>query len=1374
MGKNRIFAVVLTAVLMLTCTTGWGTTYYVDPDGSDAANGLSWPTAFETIQKGVDVAVSGDVVEVNVGTYEETVDFDGNSITLTSTDPNDWDVVAATIIDADNASLDVVTFDSGEDANTLLTGFTLTGGDRGVSCSSVNPTISKCIIRNNGYGIGATGSGGPVITNNKIYDSTNAGISYSYSSPVSITIKNNLIYDNGDDGIFGYFGGATIRNNTIVGNGGDGIGHGGPAGKTISNCIIWDNGDDLDNCSATYSCIKDPNDASGTGNITGDANDPCFVDEPNDNFHLSLNSPCIDAGASGSYTGELDIDNQNRKNDTTVDMGADELYRVHNIDRELWYFTIQAALDDANAGYGDTIVVYPGTYYETVDFNGLSCTLTGSDPNDWDVVAATIIDANNASLDVVTFDSSSDANTLLTGLTLTGGDEGVHLSGFGCKPTIKRCIIEDCVTGIKTSSGTPLVVNNIIRDNSDDGISFSYGGTAPINIKNNLVYNNSDDGISIFFGGGIIRNNTVVGNGDKGIGHGGPGGIAISNCIVWGNGTQLSGCSATYSCIEGGGGGTGNISSDPCFVETIYYHIDENSLCIDAGDTSPDYSGELDIDGGVRVQDGDGDGNSIVDMGADEYDVAPVAVLVAEPNSLAWVESTILNGSGSSDSIGSIIKYEWDFENDGTYDYNETSGSAGDGAFDGNTPHTYPCAGVYTAKLRVSDDCGYTVTDTCIVTVSGATFYVDPCGSDDANGLSWATAFATIQTGIDEAYGGEPNSYDTIDINTGTYTTGPIIVTNSNLHFVFEPNVEVVAMSNNYDPNYDPNDPNNPFRVDPCAPSAGDDLLKIHKVSNIILDGNDTVFRMKKSEYETEPFPGYSRHIISLWNTSNIELRGLHLEDSRGSGVFVGHYTISKNVLIEDVNCDNNTMNAISVGGADGLIIQNCILQNCSGAGPQAGIDFEPSFDFQELKNIILRDTEIVDNNGGGICIYLPNYGCNNDVNIVIEDVNVVGGKMGTHIVLSDDGPDGSVIFKNVTIEDANRRGSIFFTSYKGVDFTFENCIWKNIGWELWRYPIMICPADPPHPYNVSYPGGIEFINCQVYDDKNRPAIKFSNLEVVGDLDDLYEIHGDLHVINPNRPGDLYDWSDANLYNVDITVHRGLADFIRDDDPNFNDVNDLQVWDFYMLDSNSNGYHCSKKFIRATTNLDANHCQTDSDVNIPHLHFESDFNSAEITAANRFWDWYFDVNSGVVRESNATNTKDSLAYMMDGYAGGANYDYWIAVCEDSNKIFTEDCNKDNSSRPPTVAEVNDVIVYEGYLGRYRLVAIVDSVDGNEPSSIRFKCGYSGVYSYIYDVSDDHFAVPGRDDLLLPVGDCPTGTWYQDHWDSNDADVYYSN
>jgi len=298
MLNRKKIIVMITAVLVSMSGTAWATTYYVDPGGSDDANGLSWATAFATIQKGIDTANSGDIVDVNEGTYVENTAFDGNNITLTSTDPNDWDVVAATIIDA-NGSGTVVTFGSGEDANCVLAGFTITDGQYGVSCSnSSSPEIRNCIIEdNNSHGIYCT-SGSPEISNNKIGENGGDGIYTSATTPP--TIKNNWIYDN-DKGIefSSATSAATVRTNTIADNTVSGIYVASGNEPDISNCIVWDCNDDLYGCTATYSCIEDGD--SGTGNISSY---PYFeevdmgADELNTELNLVLN-PGFELGGGG-------------------------------------------------------------------------------------------------------------------------------------------------------------------------------------------------------------------------------------------------------------------------------------------------------------------------------------------------------------------------------------------------------------------------------------------------------------------------------------------------------------------------------------------------------------------------------------------------------------------------------------------------------------------------------------------------------------------------------------------------------------------------------------------------------------------------------------------------------------------------------------------------------------------------------------------------------------------------------------------------------------------------------------------------------------------------------------------------------------------
>jgi len=76
----------------------------------------------------------------------------------------------------------------------------------------------------------------------------------------------------------------------------------------------------------------------------------------------------------------------------------------------------------------------------------------------------------------------------------------------------------------------------------------------------------------------------------------------------------------------------------------------------------------------------------------------------------------LFNGTGK-DHDGKIVLYEWDFDNDGVYDYsNKTTGSA---------MHTYDETGVYTACLRVTDDKGATDTDEICVYCVGTIVQIE-------------------------------------------------------------------------------------------------------------------------------------------------------------------------------------------------------------------------------------------------------------------------------------------------------------------------------------------------------------------------------------------------------------------------------------------------------------------------------------------------------------------------------------------------------------------------------------------------------------------------------------------------------------------------
>ncbi|MHC4388128.1 MAG: S8 family serine peptidase [Planctomycetota bacterium] len=116
---------------------------------------------------------------------------------------------------------------------------------------------------------------------------------------------------------------------------------------------------------------------------------------------------------------------------------------------------IQDAIDEAKSS--DIIVVYAGTYYITdpIDFRGKDITVSSSNPDDPNVVAATIIDCQFSTRAFI-FNSGEDANTVLNGLSIVDGladgeNGGAIYVDSNSSPTIANLIISNC-TAISDSN----------------------------------------------------------------------------------------------------------------------------------------------------------------------------------------------------------------------------------------------------------------------------------------------------------------------------------------------------------------------------------------------------------------------------------------------------------------------------------------------------------------------------------------------------------------------------------------------------------------------------------------------------------------------------------------------------------------------------------------------------------------------------------------------------------------------------------------------------------------------------------------------------------------------------------------------------------
>ncbi len=270
------------------------------------------PYDYFKIQEGIDAAVNGDTVWVDLGTYFEGINFRGKNILVTSNFIFDRDrrTIENTVIDGsylnamDTAS--VVCFVSGESSDAVLNGFTVTNGQgtlrevwdwygAGILCENSSPRITNNIIIGNsthwemgcggyGGGIAVLGSSSPEIVGNKIRFNDCFAYFFGYGGGIyfegdSVVIEDNEIKHNcayghsfmslqgwaGGGGIFAQGQKLIIRGNSFDGNsvagGTEAVGGGAFAsssGDLVFECNVLD----------SNACWKDgywPGEVAGAG-----------------------------------------------------------------------------------------------------------------------------------------------------------------------------------------------------------------------------------------------------------------------------------------------------------------------------------------------------------------------------------------------------------------------------------------------------------------------------------------------------------------------------------------------------------------------------------------------------------------------------------------------------------------------------------------------------------------------------------------------------------------------------------------------------------------------------------------------------------------------------------------------------------------------------------------------------------------------------------------------------------------------------------------------------------------------------------------------------------------------------------------------------
>lgn len=441
-----------------------------------------------------------------------------------------------------------------------------------------------------------------------------------------------------------------------------------------------------------------------------------------------------------------------------------------------------------------------------------------------------------------------------------------------------------------------------------------------------------------------------------------------------------------------------------------------------------------------------------------------------------------------------------------------------------------------------------------IVEVSGGTDTVigNPPSSTTSD---WAVQLLNIASGnivyVDTTYGFDANDSTTfynqaINAEKGSGNTlvfrdmgSPWYITGSNRKFdvndltiIFEPGCVFEAKQGFW------NGTNN------------DRLFWISRATNLKIIGYGATFKMHKSDFTV----GEGSHSIEINEGVNCEIKGLTLDGSGGDGIYL--IECDGPILIEDVDSVNHRRQGISVISANNLTIRHSWFHSTSGTNPQAGIDFEPNNNTNDVGTVLIENCAFFDNHNAGIMYgFFSTDGDATPIDITVNDCYVANNDLDSNNILDDlnrgairigssdtagkyppnnDNPlQGSIVMNRMAVD---KDQLLFFKSRNqstAYSVTFNDCaihdIWAN--GDNTQPPIFL--ETPTYDVNCRL-GGLAF-NDVLLDHDNTG--NWMTILAGQTVDAVEDITGNITVLAPNGSSGInYTGSYNPAQNVNVTV----------------------------------------------------------------------------------------------------------------------------------------------------------------------------------------------------------------------------------------------